>query len=53
MYETCDNCDGTGNDSEYDAYYHRCHRCNGKGYINNDIHSVPLPPGDEHTVHGS
>ena len=32
-YETCDECNGTGNVSEYDDYYHRCPECNGKGWV--------------------
>ena len=32
-YETCPECDGSGNTSPYDAEYNQCRRCNGKGYI--------------------
>jgi DnaJ-class molecular chaperone len=32
-YETCPDCDGSGNDSIYDDEYSRCKKCNGKGYI--------------------
>jgi DnaJ-class molecular chaperone len=32
-YNTCDNCEGTGNLSEYDDYYQRCPQCGGKGWI--------------------
>lgn len=32
-YGHCDECDGTGNISEYDDYYMRCPKCRGNGWI--------------------
>lgn len=32
-YETCPDCAGSGNVSEYEAFYERCSVCQGKGYV--------------------
>lgn len=31
-FENCDNCGGSGNESEYESEYTRCRACDGRGY---------------------